>query len=78
MKKIAILLILCHIWVQYSACTHSRAGVVSEPAPTPSVVLEPQPARTICNTCSAVITGDVDSHGTAHLLNDEDFSYRVE
>ena len=48
------------------------------PQPTPPPAPEPPPARTICNTCGADITGNVPAHGTTHLLNDEDFSYRVE
>ena len=48
------------------------------PPPAPQPVREPPPARTICNTCGADITGNVAGHGTIHLLNDEDFSYRVE
>jgi len=54
------------------------------PQPTPQPVSpsppapEPPPARTICNTCGADITGNVPAHGTMHLLNDENFSYRVE
>ena len=49
------------------------------PQPTPQPVSpSPPPARTICNTCGADITGNVPAHGTMHLLNDEDFSYRVE
>ena len=43
-------------------------------APTP----EPKIARTICNTCGADITGNVAEHGTVHMLNDENFSYRIE
>ena len=49
-----------------------------QPTPTPPPVVEPPPARTICNTCGADITGNVPAHGTIHLLNDENFSYRVE
>jgi len=49
-----------------------------QPAPPPQHVVEPPPARTICNTCGADITGNVPAHGTAHMLNDENFSYRVE
>ena len=49
-----------------------------QPTPTPPSVVEPPPARTICNTCGADITGNVPAHGTMHLLNDENFSYRVE
>ena len=48
-----------------------------QPAPPPPVA-EPPPARTICNTCGADITGNVAAHGTEHMLNDENFSYRVE
>jgi len=48
------------------------------PAPPPPPPATPPPARTICNTCGADITGNVQAHGTNHLLNDEDFSYRVE
>ena len=49
-----------------------------QPAPPPPPVAEPPPARTICNTCGADITGNVAAHGTGHMLNDENFSYRVE
>ena len=49
-----------------------------QPAPSPPPVAEPPPARTICNTCGADITGNVAVHGTGHMLNDENFSYRVE
>jgi len=49
-----------------------------QPAPPPPPVAEPPPARTICNTCGADITGNVAAHGTQHLLIDENFSYRVE
>jgi len=49
-----------------------------QPTPTPPSVVEPPPARTICNTCGADITGNVPAHGTMHLLNDENFSYRIE
>lgn len=50
-----------------------------EPAPAPAPPpVEPPPARTICNICGADITGNVPEHGTGHLLNGEDFSYRVE
>ena len=38
----------------------------------------PPPSKTICNTCGADITGNVPTHGTEHMLNDEPFSYRVE
>jgi len=48
------------------------------PQPAPPPAPEPPPARTICNTCGADITGNVPAHGTTHLLNDENFSYRVE
>jgi cytoskeletal protein RodZ len=48
----------------------------SEPITPPPQ--EPPPARTICNTCGADITDNLIEHGTAHLLNDEPFSYRVE
>ncbi|MDL2257853.1 hypothetical protein LJC42_01660 [Eubacteriales bacterium OttesenSCG-928-K08] len=53
------------------------------PAPEPepeSVLPDPPPpqTRTICNTCGADITGNVPAHGDGHLLNGEDFSYRVE
>jgi len=48
------------------------------PQPTPPPIPEPPLARTICNTCGADITGDVPAHGTMHLHNDENFSYRVE
>ena len=51
-----------------------------EPPPPqpPPVIVEPPPARTICNICEADITGNVAAHGTTYLLNDENFSYRVE
>jgi outer membrane biosynthesis protein TonB len=49
-----------------------------QPASAPPPVAEPPPARTICNTCGADITGNVAAHGTIHLHNDENFSYRVE
>ena len=48
------------------------------PTPPPPPVTEPPPARTICNTCGADITDILVEHGTAHLLNDENFSYRNE
>jgi len=51
------------------------------PAPTPQPTPEPTPtpqARTICITCGADITGNVAPHGTVHLQNGENFSYRVE
>lgn len=50
------------------------------PVPTPAPTPEPTPsaARTICNICGADITGNVPAHGDSHLLNGEDFSYRVE
>lgn len=57
------------------------------PAPPPAPEPEPEPVlpeppstqtRTICNTCGADITGNVPAHGDGHLLNGEDFSYRVE
>ena len=48
-----------------------------QPTPPPPVA-EPPSARTICNTCGADITGNVAAHGTGHMLNDENFSYRVE
>ncbi|MCL2821442.1 MAG: hypothetical protein FWD38_11575 [Oscillospiraceae bacterium] len=51
---------------------------VQAPEPVPKLAPEPQNARTICNTCGADITGNVPEHGTAHMLNDENFSYRVE
>lgn len=59
----------------------------SEPEPTPSAptstsaqppASESQQSRTICNTCGADITGNVPAHGDGHLLNGENFSYRVE
>ena len=51
-----------------------------EPSPQqpPSVVVEPLPARTICNICETDITGNIAAHGTVYLLNGENFSYRVE
>ena len=48
------------------------------PIPAPPLVVSPPPARTICNTCGADITGNVPAHGTTHLLAGENFSYRVE
>jgi len=51
---------------------------VQAPEPEPKPTPEPQIARTICNTCGADITGNISEHGTAHMLNDENFSYRVE
>jgi len=53
------------------------------PQPTPKpqpppVIVEPPPARTICNICEADITENVAAHGTAYLLKGENFSYRVE
>jgi len=51
---------------------------VQAPEPAPKPTPEPQTARTICNTCGADITGNIPEHGTAHMLNDENFSYRVE
>ena len=48
------------------------------PEPSPPVVHEPPPARTICNTCGEDITGNVPAHGTMHLQNGANFSYRVE
>ena len=49
-----------------------------QPPPEPPPVTSPSPARTICNTCGADITGNVPAHGTVHLLNGVSFSYRVE
>ena len=50
-----------------------------EPPPSPPpVIVEPPPARTICNICEADITGEVATHGTEYLLRNENFSYRVE
>ncbi len=48
------------------------------PAVMPQPVQEPSQSRTICNICGADITGNVPAHGDGHLLNGEDFSYRVE
>ena len=51
----------------------------SEHPPSPPLLnVEPPPARTICNICEADITGNVAAHGTIYLLNEENFSYRVE
>ena len=50
----------------------STSTPVQPPAP------EPPQSRTICNTCGADITGNVPAHGDGHLLNGENFSYRVE
>jgi len=49
-----------------------------QPTPAPTVVVTPPPARTICNTCGADITDNLTAHGTEHLLNGENFSYRNE
>lgn len=49
-----------------------------EPEPDPVLPDPPPQTRTICNTCGADITGNVPAHGDGHLLNGEDFSYRVE
>ena len=48
------------------------------PTPVPTPTSTPRQGRTICNICGADITGNVPAHGDSHLLNDEDFSYRVE
>lgn len=48
------------------------------PTPAPTPAPEPHTSRTICNTCGADITGNVPAHGDGHLLNGENFSYRVE
>jgi outer membrane biosynthesis protein TonB len=48
------------------------------PTAQPTPTSTPRQGRTICNICGADITGDVPAHGDSHLLNDEDFSYRVE
>ena len=56
----------------------STSTPVQAPEPAPKPTPETQTARTICNTCGADITGNVPEHGTAHMLNDENFSYRVE
>lgn len=48
------------------------------PVAMPQPVQEPPQSRTICNICGADITGNVPAHGDGHLLNGEDFSYRVE
>ena len=46
--------------------------------PPPPVIVEPPPARTICNICGADITDNVAAHGTEYLLKGENFSYRNE
>ena len=46
--------------------------------PTATPTPKPQMGRTICNTCGADITGNVQAHGTEHLHKGENFSYRVE
>jgi len=51
---------------------------IPQPTSPPPPVTEPPSARTICNTCGADITGNLVEHGTAHLINDENFSYRNE
>jgi len=56
----------------------STPTLVQAPEPAPKPTPEPQTARTICNTCGADITGNIAEHGTVHMLNDENFSYRVE
>ena len=48
------------------------------PPPTPEPTPEPHVYRTVCITCGADITGNIAEHGTVHMLNDENFSYRVE
>lgn len=50
----------------------------STPEPPSVTVTPPSSGRTICNTCGADITGNVAAHGDSHLLNGENFSYRVE
>ena len=51
---------------------------ISQPTPPPVIIITPPPSRTICNTCGADITSNLVEHGTAHLINDENFSYRNE
>ena len=53
---------------------------IPTPVPVPVTVPPTAPVerRTICNICGADITGNVPAHGDSHLLNGEDFSYRVE
>jgi len=48
------------------------------PTPAPTIVVTPPPSRTICITCSADITNNLEAHGTQHLINGENFSYRNE
>ena len=48
------------------------------PTPAPTIVVTPAPSRTICNTCGADITNNIVAHGTEHLHNGENFSYRNE
>ena len=48
------------------------------PPQPPPVIVEPPLAITICNICEADITGNIAAHGTIYLLNNENFSYRVE
>ena len=49
-----------------------------KPTQTPKPTPEPQTAKTICNICGQDITDNVPAHGDSHLLNGENFSYRVE
>jgi len=48
------------------------------PSPLPVIIVTPPLSRTICNTCEVDITDSLVEHGTAHLINDENFSYRNE
>ena len=51
---------------------------IPQPTPPPAIIVTPPQSRTICNTCGADITSNLVEHGTAHLINDENFSYRNE
>ena len=72
-----------HNWVQqYKTVHHPEKGhneqyVVKE-AWTESVPIYEEVALTICNTCGADITGKVNPHIEAHVLNGENGSYRTE
>ncbi|WP_288162699.1 hypothetical protein [Dubosiella newyorkensis] len=72
-----------HNWVQqYTTVHHPEKGhneqyVVKE-AWTESVPIYEEVALTICNTCGADITGKVNPHIEAHMLNGENGSYRTE
>ena len=72
-----------HNWVQqYKTVHHPEKGhneqyVVKE-AWTESVPIYEEVALTICNTCGADITGKVNPHIEAHMLNGENGSYRTE